>query len=295
MKIGIIPNTSKKDIAKIIIKIIKSLEKYQFEYFISASINKITDEIYPMLDRQFVVADEELLKNVDIIFSVGGDGTLLATAYKSRNSRTPICGINIGKLGFLAEYYVENLDEFLTELKRGEYSIGYRMALDGICLNKERQPLYAVNDIVIDKGGWAKMIELTVKVDEDYVATFSADGLIIATPTGSTGYSLSTGGPIVSPNTDVITLSPIAPHSLTMRPLVLSGNQRIIVTVKSLHTSVQVSCDGQRVEYYDSNFTLEIKKSTKCVKLVHTKSTSYFNVLRQKFFWGLDVRNSNGF
>jgi NAD+ kinase len=167
------------------------------------------------------------------------------------------------------------------------------MALEAVCDKESEQELYAINDMVLDKGRWPKMIEVTVHADDDYVATFSADGLIVSTPTGTTGYSLSTGGPIVVPNADVITLCPIAPHTLTMRPLVLSADKKITVILKSQHTSVQVNCDGQRVSYYEPPVKLEIKKSGNPFRLVHTSKTNYFEILRNKLHWGIDLRKNS--
>jgi len=136
---------------------------------------------------------------------------------------------------------------------------------------------------------------MTVKADDDYVSTFSADGLVIATPTGSTAYSLSAGGPIVSPKSDVFILVPVAPHSLTMRPLVLSGKQTLQITINDHPEMVRISCDGQRVYNLDVPLTIKITRSKGSLKLVHTKSINYFEILRKKFFWGLDVRSiSNG-
>ena len=134
------------------------------------------------------------------------------------------------------------------------------------------------------------MIELTAWVDDEYVTTFSADGLIIATPTGSTGYSLSTGGPIIAPTAKAITLSPISPHSLTVRPLVLSSEQVIKLRADSPHREVQVSCDGQRVFYFPPPFEIRIKKSGRPLKLIKTSLTTYFETLRNKLLWGIDVR-----
>ena len=136
------------------------------------------------------------------------------------------------------------------------------------------------------------MIQLTLQVDDDYVTTFSADGIIIATPTGTTGYSLSAGGPIVSPTADAIVVNPISPHTLTMRPLVLSSKQKIIVTVDSPYKSVQINTDGQRVHYFSPPLTIEIRKSEIPLKLVHTDKMNYFETLRTKLFWGLDIRNN---
>ena len=136
------------------------------------------------------------------------------------------------------------------------------------------------------------MIELKLQVDDDYVTTFSADGIIIATPTGTTGYSLSAGGPIVSPAADAIVVNPISPHTLTMRPLVLSSKQKIIVTVDSPYKTIQINTDGQRVHYYKPPSTIEIYKSDIPLKLVHTNKTNYFETLRNKLYWGLDIRNN---
>jgi NAD+ kinase len=164
------------------------------------------------------------------------------------------------------------------------------MVLSGISNDDRSGKLIAVNDLVIEKGGWAKMIELTVWVDDEYVTTFSADGLIIATPTGSTGYSLSTGGPIVAPTTKAITLSPISPHSLTVKPIVLSSEQVIKLRALSPHKDIQVSCDGQRVYKFAPPFEIVIKKSDRSLKLIKTSLTTYFETLRKKLLWGIDVR-----
>lgn len=178
-------------------------------------------------------SDEELSKNCDVVISIGGDGTLLHTAYHSRFTQTPLVGVNFGKLGFLTEYDTDRIDDLITNLQKGNLIIEKRNTLQGKCLSEESDSLYAINDIVIDRGKYPKMIEITIEIDNEHVSTFSADGIIIATPTGSTGYSLSTGGPIVNPQTKAITLSPISPHTLTMRPLVISSNQKVVI--KSFH------------------------------------------------------------
>jgi len=234
----------------------------------------------------------ELGESVDVIVSLGGDGTMLHTAYELRGSRAPLLGLNLGKLGFLAEFEMKDVPSLVKELKENTYVIEERMTLCGFNVDERNLELVAINDLVIDKGRWPKMIELTIKVDNDYVSTFSADGIIVATPTGSTGYSLSTGGPIVNPKADAITISPISPHTLTMRPLVLSSNQKVEIQVRSPEL-VQVSCDGQRVHFYNSPLTLEISKSNKPIRLIHSRETNYFEILRNKLYWGLDIRKNN--
>lgn len=287
MTIGIIPNISKSEILIIVKKIIEQIHQNGFRYILSESLLNFKEELNG--ESKFLSHDE-LSKSCDMVVSIGGDGTMLNTAYEMRHSSTPIIGVNFGKLGFLAEFDLTGFTDFLQDIKTKNYVVEERMTLLGECGGKE---LYAINDLVIDKGSWSKMIELTIKVDDDYVATFSADGLIVATPTGSTGYSLSTGGPIVNPKADVITLSPIAPHTLTMRPLVISSQQKVTVIVNSPSEKIQVSCDGQRVEYFDSPSVIIIEKSKQPVRLVHSNRTNYFEILRNKLFWGLDVRKSN--
>ncbi len=287
MTIGIIPNISKEEILNIVKKIVEQIDQNGFNYILSRALQTFNKELN---GEAKYLSHDELSKNCDMVISIGGDGTMLNTAYEMRHSSTPIIGVNFGKLGFLAEFDLDGFTDFLHDIKTKNYVVEERMTLLGECCGKE---LFAINDLVIDKGSWSKMIELTIKVDDDYVATFSADGLIVATPTGSTGYSLSTGGPIVNPKADVITLSPIAPHTLTMRPLVISSQQKVTVIVNSPSEKIQVSCDGQRVEYFDSPSVIIIEKSKQPVRLVHSNRTNYFEILRNKLYWGLDVRKSN--
>jgi NAD+ kinase len=292
MRIGIVPNTTKHEVVKIVNTLISKLEEFGFEYVLSKSLLKFEDDFDSSKMNCEFLPHAELCNQSDIVISIGGDGTMLTTAYEARNSNTPILGLNFGKLGFLAEFEMKNLDELLTDIKNKNYYIDERTTLEAVCRNVKSDKLFAVNDIVIDKGGWSKMIQLTLQVDDDYVTTFSADGIIIATPTGTTGYSLSAGGPIVSPSADAIVVNPISPHTLTMRPLVLSSKQKIIVTVDSPYKSVQINTDGQRVHYFSPPLTIEIRKSEIPLKLVHTDKMNYFETLRTKLFWGLDIRNN---
>ena len=293
MTIGIIPNTTKPEILDICRLFIDKLKERKFDYCISDTIEELDSNFINEAGEEHFLSNNELTAKSDMLISLGGDGTMLNTAFEAKESGTPLIGVNLGKLGFLAEFDVNHIDKLIDAIKNEEYEIEERMALEAHCKDSLNEKLYAVNDFVIDKGRWPKMIELTIKVDDEYVSTFSADGLIVATPTGSTGYSLSTGGPIVSPKAHAITLSPISPHTLTMRPLVLSSDQKITIKATSLHTSIQVNCDGQRVHYYEPPLTMEIVKSTNPIRLAHTKDTNYYEFLRNKLLWGLDVRNTN--
>ncbi len=292
MKIGIIPNISKENIVRIIELIAQLLKDAGIEYAVCNSLLKHKGQFNKLLKDSRFGKSKEVIEGSDMVISVGGDGTMLNTAYEVRNYGTPILGVNIGKLGFLAEFDLDTFSHFVKEIKSRNYVIDERMALVAVC-NGNKEELFAINDMVIDKGQWSKMIEITMKVDNDYVTTFSADGIIVATPTGSTGYSLSTGGPIVSPKAGAITLSPIAPHTLTMRPLVLSSRQSVSLFIKSPFNEIRISLDGQRVNYFKSPLTVEIKRSDKPVKLVHSTETDYFEILRNKLYWGLDLRTEN--
>ncbi len=292
MTIGIIPNIAKSEVHRILEQIIQVTTTNDLDYVICDSVlHSSFDLVEKINSKKFVPL--ELIGNIsDMVVSIGGDGTMLNTAFHVRKSGTPILGVNFGKLGFLAEFDVESFSSFLTEVRNKNYIVENRMALLGYGTGID-ESLYAINDLVIDKGAWSKMIELTVYVDDVYVTTFSADGIVIATPTGSTGYSLSTGGPIVNPKADVITLSPISPHTLTMRPLVISSSQRIKIKANSHHESIQISSDGQRVNFVKPPAEIFIEKSNDPVKLVHSKTNNYFDTLRKKLLWGLDIRQSN--
>lgn len=291
MKLGIVPNTEKDNIIKVIELLVSKLNLKKVTHLISDGFLESAQGSETLKQCHFVPNDE-MFSESDIIVSIGGDGTVLTTGYLARKSGTPMLGINFGKLGFLAEHEIKNLDNLIEELLHEDYHIEERITLTGTTSINEEEEFFAINDIVIDKGKWPKMIELELKVDNKYVSTFLADGIIISTPTGSTGYSLSTGGPIVAPEAKAITISPISPHTLTMRPLVLSSNQKVSIKATSHHESIQISCDGQRVSQHKSPSLLQISNSNIPLKLVRTHSTSYFEILRKKLFWGIDIRSN---
>jgi len=294
MLIGIIANITKENVFEVVSTLTKQLKANGLDYLLTKTLLEEKKKIKIELDEDFLSNDSEIYEKSDMIISIGGDGTMLSTAYHAQLHDKPVLGVNLGKLGFLAEADISQIDEIINDIKNGNYKIQKRMVLTADCDTYPKEKLYAINDIVIDKGGWPKMIELTAWVDGEYVASFNADGVIVATPIGSTGYSLSTGGPVVSPLVGAITLCPISAHSLTMRPLVLSSEQEIIIKIDSLHDEIQISCDGQRVYHFPPPLEVKIKKSEKPLKLVHTSLTTYFETLRNKLLWGIDIRNKPG-
>ncbi|WP_050951064.1 NAD(+)/NADH kinase [Ignavibacterium album] len=293
MKVGIVANITKESVMEVVAAFIKKLKENKLDYLLTHSLNESDGKIKIEIDEDFIVEDNDLYEQSDLIISFGGDGTMLATAFNAQKYDKPVLGINLGKLGFLVEADVANLDSVIDTIKNKNYKIEERMIIEGNCSDYKCEKMIAINDLVIDKGGWPKMIELTVWVDGEYVTTFTADGLIAATPTGSTGYSISVGGPIVSPQADVITLSPISPHSLTIRPIVLPSKSEITIKADSLHKDIKVNCDGQRSYSFPPPMEIIIKKSDKSLKLVHTSLTTYFQTLRTKLLWGIDTRYSN--
>lgn len=292
--IGIIANTTKQNVNLVVSELIKKLQANDFNFLLSNFLLKQRELIAKEIKKSSFVIEDKLCKNSDLIISIGGDGTMLTTAYKAQFYDKPVLGINYGKLGFLSEANINQIDILINEIKRNSIKIEERILITGEVIGHKVERLFAINDIVIDKGGWPKMIELELMVNGEYVTTFSADGIVVATPTGSTGYSLSIGGPIVSPLTDAITLSPISPHSLTVRPIVLPSNQEIFIKAVSMHKEILVNCDGQRVFAVPPPLKIRISKSERSLKLVRTSLTSYFETLRNKLLWGVDLRKRSG-
>ncbi|HSL89489.1 MAG TPA: NAD(+)/NADH kinase [Ignavibacteriaceae bacterium] len=290
MLIGIIANITKENIFEVVSSFIQKLKDNNLDYMLTNTLSEDKDRLKILIDGDFPSDDKEIYEKCDLIISIGGDGTMLATAYNAYHHNKPVLGVNLGKMGFLVEADIIHMDQIIQEIKKEDYTIDERMVITGSCEGYGCEKLFAINDIVIEKGGWPKMIELTVWIDEEYVTTFSADGLIVATPTGSTGYSISVGGPIVTPQANVITLSPISPHSLTVRPLVIPSSQEILIRADSLHKDIKVSCDGQRVFTFPPPFELTINKCENPLRLIHTSLTTYFETLRRKLLWGVDVR-----
>lgn len=224
----------------------------------------------------------------DLVVVLGGDGTLLSVARLVGAREIPILGINLGSLGFLTEIPVSGLYPALESYLRGDYTTSRRMMLSvSHARGGETIGVYeALNDAVINKGAPAKIITLETSVDSSFLATFKADGLIVASPTGSTGYTLSAGGPIVDPSVDCLLVTPICSHTLTNRPLVVSAESRVIITLDSLIENVMLTLDGQvgvPLEYRD---ILSVKRADHRTRLMLSGETDYFEVLRTKLKWG---------
>ncbi len=246
-------------------------------------ISKLSTEI---AQKFHPIAENEFPKYVDVLISFGGDGTMLSAANLVLKYNIPIMGVNVGRLGFLAEYSVEQLDTALIDLVEGNFRVVDRSVLE---CNIEGKMFYALNDFVIEKRNSSRMITISAYTNEHYIGDYRGDGLIVTTPTGSTAYSLSCGGPILSPSSKVICLTPIAPHSLTYRPLVLPDTNEIDLVVVSPTGEANFVADGRTTLPLKNNQTIHIKKSDYVVKLVKPVNSTYYDLLRKKLLWAANV------
>lgn len=230
----------------------------------------------------------EMAKKADLIVVLGGDGTLLSIARLVERPSVPILGVNLGGLGFITEIAVEELESVVARTLAGDFSIEKRMTLE-IQVHGKRgrhNKFRVLNDAVITKGARARIIDLEAYVGKEYLCTYRADGLIISTPTGSTAYSLAAGGPILYPSLGAIVLSPICPHTLTNRPIVVSSKSTIRVSLRSSGDTVILSPDGQQGVLLNDGDVVEVRDYRVPVSLVKAPSRSYFEVLRNKLKWG---------
>jgi NAD+ kinase len=234
----------------------------------------------------------DLPSDIDFMLSLGGDGTMLSAVSILRDSEIPITGINLGRLGFLASINKNHIEQALDLLLNQEYSIEKRTLLsveaDGIELfNGDR---FALNDVTVLKRDSSAMITVNVYLNGEILNAYWADGIIFATPTGSTAYSLSCGGPIILPGSGNFVITPVSPHNLNVRPLVISDKDRLTVEIESRSDTFLLSCDSRTCDLKTS-VRLKITKADFNINLIRLKEESFFSTLRQKLLWGLDTRN----
>jgi NAD+ kinase len=234
------------------------------------------------------VTEEELARRAELMVVLGGDGTFLAAAHMLRNRPVPIFGVNFGALGFLTEVSFDEMYETRELALTGALEVRERMMIEAEYMAPEKPPIIfsVMNDIVISKSGAARIIDLKIKVHDIPMTSMRGDGLIISTPSGSTAYNLSAGGPIVHPGLGTITLTPICPHSLTFRPVIVPAEWEIIVELQKPNQEVIITADGQAVGHFDKGGRLYVRKSHSKMLKVLSHKRDYFSILRNKLGWG---------
>jgi NAD+ kinase len=288
MLIGIIGNTTKQETSDGVRALVGILKDRGIPFIIQ---EKLAEDFPGLGGLGEFVSSAEFRERSDVVIAFGGDGTMLSTSRLLAGSGVPLIGVNLGKLGFLAEFSVEDLEETVDCYLNGECRVVDRSLLRATFPdNPELEPLVGLNDIVIDKRDGALMLRLETSINGDYLGTYNADGLILATPTGSTAYSLAVGGPIVIPSAKVVVIAPIAPHMLTARPVVVPEDAVIEVRATSHRRddNVRVYADGQEQRIVPMRARIVITRSEHSACLVKRTSTTYFDVLRAKLLWGIE-------
>ena len=274
-KVGVVLRPSSPNLKEIFLKIKDSFENKGVEVL----LDSISASMINIVGTNF----EEMIKESDLVISVGGDGTLISLLRRSFKYNKPVMGINAGNLGFLTDIGLNEFENFIDKLFINDYRIDLRMMIEAEFNNKKE--IFAFNDIVFMRKTMSRMINIEANVNGKLLNKFYGDGLIISTPTGSTAYNLSAGGPVVFPLTEAFILTPICPHSLTQRPLVLPVDFEITFNIKEEEGALIV-IDGQETYEIKPKDNLKIKIASNSVKLIHRIERNYFEVLREKLNWG---------
>lgn len=284
-KIGLWGRLGEAGVADLALEIVSQLRELGHDVFVPAQAG--IPEAFGDEDR---LPPDQLAAGVDLIVAVGGDGTMLHAARGAATHGVPLLGVNRGRLGFLTDVSPELMAETINKMLAGDYVAEDRLMLEAeISGGKEdRGPMLALNDVVLKTASTGHMQDFRTFVDGEYVNTHGGDGLIIATPTGSTAYALSCGGPIIRPDVDALVIVPIAPHTLSDRPLVLPSSSRVEVRVEPRpeNQRAEVACDGEILGDIGRQETLTIRLARETVQLLHPRGQTYYDLLRSKLNWG---------
>ncbi len=279
--IGIFAKKSHPEVKNIISQILIFLQKRDINVLIE------NDIAYDFPNIR-VTEREDIPEKSDMIIVFGGDGTLLSVSRVNKVTDIPILAVNLGGLGFLTEIRVEEIKDVLGKVLAGDFDVEKRMMFDVQLIknnNEKIESFIALNDVVVNKGALSRMIDLDTYVNDMFLNLYKVDGLIISTPTGSTGYSLSAGGPIIYPSLKLVAITPICPHTLTNRPIILDDENEIGVRLKS-GDDVFLTMDGQVGVKMDIGDKIKVCKSDKSITLIKSPFRNYFEVLKEKLKWG---------
>lgn len=289
MTYGIAGNTTKDKLWEPVAALVRwmTLEGHSFRLTKDLSDGLLARELIPEQMCRGAQTDR-LADTCDIILSFGGDGTFLHTAYEVGDAGTPILGVNIGRLGFLAETETAFVIEAIATIESDDYTVEKRSCLEAIVNNGGgTEKHFALNEFVLERSGRAGLIAIDVSVNDVPLNQYWADGIIVSTPTGSTAYSLSVGGPIVAPGSEVFILSPIASHSLTIRPIILEDSSVIAAHIETDRQAFVLAADGRSSEYAEGAVDVVIKRARHTINLVRLPNQHFFQTLRNKLMWGV--------
>ena len=276
-KIGFVTNIEKDPTLQETKKMVDFVLKKGCEVYVSETFSDVHPDV-------IATSSSEMYKSVDFVVVIGGDGTILRVARSAAIFDTPILGINFGTLGYLADVEKVNAIDAIEKVLNGDFTIENRMMLEPYvergCVSHEIN--LALNEVCITNSVCSRMIKLSVEVNGEYFDTFRADGIIVSTPTGSTAYNLSAGGPILSPHTELMTITHICPHTLYARPFVIDGNDVVRIRVQSNYNNVQMSCDGQSTVQMKNDDVIVVKKSRDVTRIIKTTNMNFYDILRRK-------------
>jgi NAD+ kinase len=288
MKFAIIGNIEKEGILQATLRLARKLAASGMEFVVE---RKIADLAEPgSLLSAHVEELERCLEGAGMVVAFGGDGTILWAARVVGARGTPILGVNLGKLGFLAEFSPDDIEQAITDLAQGRYRVEERLALEATRPAEPGRTFSAVNDFVLDKARSSRLIDVEVSIDGAFAVTYRGDGLIVSTPTGSTAYALSNGGPIITPSSDVIGITPISPHTLGGRPLIVPSSSEIRIVAHAPGGEVLFSADGQEEALLTPPAEVVVRTAPFPLRLVRRTDRTYYDVLRAKLLWGQDPR-----
>ena len=291
MKFAIFGNVEKPGLKGALMVLLTRLEHSGMEY-------ALDDALAPMVAERAGPAPARLrsreacLDGADMLVALGGDGTILAAARAVGRRGTPILGVNLGKLGFLAELAPEEIEKAVGDILANKYIVEERLVIEAVSTAFPSRVIHAVNDIVLDKSRSSRVIDIETHIDGAFAVTYRGDGVIISTPTGSTAYALSNGGPIVTPGSDVIGITPISPHTLSGRPLIVPASSVIRIVAHAENEELLLAADGQEEAFLRPPAEVTVRKADYTVSLVKRTDRSYFDLLRAKLHWGRDARTS---
>ena len=294
MKIAVFGQYYQNNTHSIVEKVVAFLEQNNIEIcFYKIFYDKLIENEVSLSEYSTFDSHECLKDNFDYLISIGGDGTILRAATFVRNYNLPIIGINAGRLGFLATIQEENIEKLLTRVMANDFSISKR-TLVSLHTHPENVDLedinFALNEITVSRKDTTSMITIETYINNEYLNSYWADGLIISTPTGSTGYSLSCGGPVIMPTSNCFVITPIAPHNLTARPLIIPDDSELTLKIKGREEQYLVSLDS-RITSVSNETTLTVKKSDFYISIIEFPEEGFLRTIRKKLLWGEDKRN----